>query len=258
MSDVGPEPPPPPPPPDLAPPPGYAAYAPNLSASMPLRRVGGLRTGIVVLLAVFSVGALIQLAGIAKVVDSARDFLAGNLSEDDFRNDLGVYSLSGLVTSAAQIALAVLSIVWLYRIVRNHQDIGRRVTWTPGWAVGGWFLPPVIYIIPTLVLRETWKAADPEVAPGDDRWKSGSDNPLLWVWFVVYVVGSVIVQAVSFRVQFRTFGGDMDEVADTFKDARAVLVAQAIVGVLGAVAWALVVRAWTARHIRLTGEAAGR
>ena len=258
MSDLGPEPPPPPPPPDLAPPPGYAGYTPNLSASLPLRRVGGLRTAIVVLLAVYAVGAVIQLAGTGNVVDSARDFLANEISDDDFRDDLAAYNLSGAVTGAAQLALAVLSIIWLYRTVRNHQDIGRRLTWTPGWAIAGWFLPPYLYILPTLVLRETWKAADPDVPPGDERWKSGSDNPLLWLWFVVFVIGSVVLLVISFRQQFRVFGGDVEDLADAYEDARGVLVAQAIMSILGAVSWGLVVWSWTARHTRLTGEAAGR
>ena len=60
-------------------------------------------------------------------------------------------------------------------------------------AIGGWFLPPFLYVIPTLVLREAWKAADPAVPPGDDSWKRNKDNPLLWVWFAVYGVGTVVL-----------------------------------------------------------------
>ena len=72
--------------------------------------------------------------------------------------------------------------IWLFRIAKNHQALGRRLTWAPGWAIGGWFLPPIVYVIPTLMLRESWKAADPEVPAGDERWKSSSDSPLLWIW----------------------------------------------------------------------------
>src|SRR5688572_33368377 len=86
-------PPPPPPPPDLAPPPGYTAYSQNLSSSVDLKRVGGIAKAIVVLLAVYVVGAIITIIATPNVVDSAKDFLDGTISEDDFTNDVGVYGL---------------------------------------------------------------------------------------------------------------------------------------------------------------------
>ena len=71
-----------------------------------------------------------------------------------------------LAHRGASIALVVLSIIWLYRVPPNHRALGRALTWAPGWAIGGWFLPPLLYVIPLLVLREAWKAADPAVPPG--------------------------------------------------------------------------------------------
>src|SRR5829696_1026773 len=247
--------PPPPPPPDLAPPPGYAAYGRNLSASVELKRVGGISTAIVILLAVHVVGALITLVGTPRVVDSAKDYLADRISEDDFDRDVAVYGAMTSLSGAAQAAIVVLSIIWTYRIVKNHRAIGRRTTWGPGMAVGGWFLPPFLYVIPTLVLREAWKAADPTVAPGDERWKQGRDNPLLWAWFLVYGVGTAVLSAINSSVQLRQLSGDGDEIADAYADSQGVMVALGVVGIVAAVLWALVVRQWTARHTRLTGEA---
>ena len=261
MSDPGPEhrppdaPPPPPPPPDLAPPPGYTAYSQNLSSSVDLKRVKGVSTAIVILLGVFALGSIIAAAGTPRVVDSAKDFLDGTISEDDFTSDVGVYGLMSALSGASQLAIAILSVIWLFRIVKNHRIIGRRTTWGPGWAIGGWFLPPYVYIIPTLVLRESWKAADPSVPPGDERWRASRDNPLLWAWFIVYSLGMTALAIAGATQQFRAFGGDTRDIADGYADAQAVMIAANIVGVVSAGLWALVVRQWTARHAELTGEA---
>jgi hypothetical protein len=261
MTDHGPEhrppdaPPPPPPPPDLAPPPGYTAYSQNLSSSVDLRRVKGVATAIVILLAIFAVGSVIAAVGTPRVVDSAKDFIDGTISEDDFTSDVGVYGLMSALSGASQLAIAVLSVIWLFRMVKNHRTIGRQTTWGPGWAIGGWFLPPYLYIIPTLVLRETWKAADPDVPAGDDRWRQGKDNAVLWVWFLVYSVGMTVLAIAGATQQFRAFGGDTRDIADGYADAQTVMIAANVVGIISAGLWALVVRQWTDRHIRLTGEA---
>ena len=256
MSDSPSEPPPPPPPPDLAPPPGYAAYQPTPSAAVALKRVGGLRTAILILLVVFAIGTVIQIVGIPGVVDSAKDLQAGAISDDEFLDDLAAYNLSGGLTLASQIALVVLTMIWLFRIAKNHQALGRRLTWGPGWAIGGWFLPPILYVIPFLMLRESWKASD--VPPGDERWKSSSDTPLLWVWGVLYILVPVVFIVVGLRQQFGAMTSDAEDLADFFDDRLGLLVAQSVASILAAVAWALLVRALSDRHIRLTGEASNR
>lgn len=259
MSDHDPRPPgaappPPPPPPDLAPPPGYAAYTPSLASAVPLKRVKSISTAIVILLAVYVVGAVIAMIGAPGVVDSAKDFLANEISEDDFTTDVGVYGLMSGLSGAAQIAIVVLSIIWTYRLAKNHRTIGRQTTWGPGMAIGGWFLPPFLYVIPTLVLREAWKASDPSVPPGDERWKQSKDNPILWVWFLVYGVGTLVVSSINASVQFQQFGGDAEDMADAYADSLGVMIALNVIGIVSAGLWALVVRQWSARHAALTGE----
>ena len=151
---------------------------------------------------------MIAAVGTPRVVDSARDYLAGDISEDDFTSDVGVYGLMSALSGASQLGIAVLSVIWLFRMVKNHRTIGRQTTWGPGWSIGGWFLPPYLYIIPTLVLRESWKASDPSVPAGDQSWRPSKDNPVLWVWFLVYSVGMTVLAIAGATQQFRAFGGD--------------------------------------------------
>ena len=181
-----------------------------------------------ILLAVFIVGSVIQIVGIPSIVDSAKDLGAGAISDDEFLDDLAAYNLSGGLTLVSQLAMIVITMIWMFRIAKNHQALGRRLTWGPGWAIGGWFLPPLVYVIPFLMLRESWKASDPDVPPGDDRWKSSTDTPLLWVWGVLYIVVPMAFIVVGLRQQFGAMGNDAEDLADFFDDRLGLLVAQSV------------------------------
>ena len=71
------------------------------------------------------------------------------------RRTLG--SLVGLLV----IPIAVLTIIWMFRMAGNLRQLGRTgATWAPGWAIGGWFCPPcAIYAIPWLMFRELWRGS---------------------------------------------------------------------------------------------------
>ena len=165
-----------PPPPPFAPPPGYAGYAPtNWAAGM--RRVGGLAKALVIVLAIVALGQVVSVATTGSVGDAAAEYLRSDRSDaaqDAFEDDLAVNGLTSLLAGAASIAVIVLSIIWLYRVAANHRGLGRQLTWAPGWAIAGWVLPPLLFIIPLLMLRESWKAVVRRTCHPDRR--SGSNK----------------------------------------------------------------------------------
>ncbi|MET0144479.1 MAG: DUF4328 domain-containing protein [Ilumatobacteraceae bacterium] len=254
MSD--PDPPPPPPPPDLAPPPGYASYDSGPSGVGPLRRVGGLAKWIVILLPIFAIGQVVQLAAAPWVVGSAQDLLDERISDDEFLDDYERYNLLGGIAGLATVAMVVLSVIWLFRTMKNHRDLGRSTTWAPGWAIGGWFVPPfVLYIVPLLMLREVWKASDPASPPGDQGWKRSPDNPVIWAWWVLYGIAPILFLVLGVRQQVGMTTGDADDIADAMDDRLPLLIASGVATIAAAVLWVVVVRGITGRHRRLTGEA---
>lgn len=257
MSDNSP-PPPPPPPANLNPPPGYSGYQSTPWTSVPLKRVGGLAKALTILLGVVVLGALVDLALLGQRVDLAEDLIAGRIDDDQFTTDLGAASLGSVLFGLATLAVIVLSIIWLYRVVSNHRALGRQTSWSPGFAIGGWFLPPGLYVIPLLILRENWKAAEPTIPPGSDGWRQVKESPLPWVWFVLYSLVPLALAIAGASFFFSNFGGDADDLADSIVDSRGLTVAQSVAVVLGAVAWALVVRGMTTRHTQLSGEATAR
>lgn len=250
---------PPPPPPDLSPPPGTVGYQSSPWGATQLRRVGGIAKALTILLAIAALGQLVSALFIPGQIDNAEDLVAGRIDEDTFLDEQLGFSAVSLLTGAVTIAIIVLTMIWLYRVARNHRDLGRATTWAPGWAIGGWFLPPLLYVIPTLMVREHWKAAEPTSPPGDDSWRRSPEPVLVWVWFVLYSLLPIVLLFTGSALFFGTgLGSDAEDLADTLLDSEASLWFSAISTFLAAIAWALVVRGLTARHTQFTGESGAR
>jgi Domain of unknown function (DUF4328) len=259
-SSLPPAPPPSPPPSSFTPPPGYAEYQPtNWQASM--RRVRGLSMAILIVLAVAAIGSLVMAATIGSAKDAAEEYLAianpTDADEDQFNEDVAGYGLGGLLVFATLIALAVLSIIWLYRITSNLRALGRATFWAPLWAIFGWFLPPFLFVIPLLILIEAWKASDPQSPPGSDSWRRSPQPVPVWAWFLVYGVARTAATFLT-GSPFDQFSRDAEDVAERFVDHSGGLVVQSLIEIIGAGAWALVVWQLTRRHTELTGESSGR
>jgi hypothetical protein len=241
----------------LTPPPGYAAYDGHPTPTAGVRRVRGLSIPIVVSTVVVALGTLLAAFLSAGITTDARDFLAGSIEQSEFEDALVPLNAVQLLVSVATLATGVLTIIWMFRLAHNVRAFGRATTWSPLFAIFGWFLPPlVLYIIPFLVLRELWKASEPTVVDGSDTWKRSPDNPLLWVWFVLFG----LLPAVLFAVQIGSFAaggvptGDIESIAESLDEFGAIGWLTAVLNVAAAAVWVSFVRQLTQRHTRLTNE----
>ena len=101
---AGAAPPPPPPPTGLHAPAGYAAY--HSGPTVATKRIGGLAKAIVILTAIAAVITVITTFVSLAVADDAQDYLAGDLTDDEFRSAIAplnaTQSLSGLATLATE------------------------------------------------------------------------------------------------------------------------------------------------------------
>lgn len=263
VSDVPPPPPPPPsatpvppPPPNLMAPPGYAGYSPSpMTSAVPLKRVSGLAKGAIALCLASGVLAVLELVVRNASVDEAEAYQAGELSNTDFIEEIAAYALFGFLISVVTVAAAVLTIIWMFRVASNHRALHRGTTWGPGWAIGGWFAPPMLYIIPMLALMEMWKASDPDVPVGGD-WRRGRSNPLIPIWFVLYSLVPLALFAGQAGDLFDSLGGSEDQLAEQITADPTLSIAGAAATVAAAIVFAMIVRSMTDRHRRLTGEAA--
>ena len=242
----------PPPPPLLRPPPGYVPYgAANQGSFGSFQRVGGFGKWLVItLMILIPVQALSVITSIGDR-SKARDFIAERISEDDYTSTVGLAALLGLVSFALFIAVAVLTMMWMFRMAKNAQVMQRVGTWKPGWAIGGWFAPPfVLYIIPYLMLRDLWKASDPESI---EDWRHNRVGVIVTAWWVLYGLAPLAFLSVTFS-SFQLNRTAIDA-ANEIDSKFGVTLVSSLVQVAASVAYLMLVRELTARHRQTINEA---
>lgn len=257
MSDM---PPPPPhiPPPPSTPPPGMGAGHGLGFGQRPLQRITAIAQAIAVLLWISLPLQVLGVVGSFSVLDKANQFLDGTIDEDAFLS-ANVQSL-GSLASILTLPIGILTIVWMYRIATNLRALGRQgLSWAPGWAIGGWFTPPCVFVVPWLVLKELWRASDSDIAPYDTSWKQRPVSPLVNAWWVLYGLVPLLniitgVQAIASLPQLLDEGESATVTAENFVDGFAISLVVSIASVAATVVFLLLVRRLTERHAACTGE----
>ncbi len=234
-------------------PPGYVGYQPSPMSSVPLKRTAGVERAALIVVVISVVLGVAGLVAGQTVIDDADDFLAGTIDQEQFVEAITPYLLLSFVQGIAVLASAILVIVWMYRIARNHRILHRGATWGPGWAIGGWFLPPMLYVIPFLMFRELWRASDPEV-PIDGDWRSGKVSPLVPAWFVLYSIVPLVLLAFQSGDVMSAFAASETEMAEQITGDRGGTVVGVIMSIAAAAVFVLMARELGGRHRRLTGE----
>ena len=85
---------------------------------------------------------------------------------------------------------AVAFLVWLYRVRSNLPALGATdLRWSPGWAIGWWFVPFANLYFPFKVVKEVWQASG---ADDDPVARPDAETPevLLW-WWGLYLGSSI-------------------------------------------------------------------
>lgn len=80
--------------------------------------------------------------------------------------DLGLLGLENLVTLVAMITF----LVWIYRVFVAIRNTGGSTSWSPGTAVGGWFIPLANAILPWLTVRDALKSLGKPTALAGAWW----------------------------------------------------------------------------------------
>lgn len=222
-------------------------------SSVPLKRIGGIgRTASILVVATGALSAVaVALTGL--VVDDAEAFLAGEIDRTEFLEAATPYALVSFLQALMLLASAVVVIVWMHRIARNLRTLHRGTTWGPGWTIGGWFLPPFLYVIPFLTFREMWKASDPDVPIGGE-WRSGSASPIITAWFVVFGPVQAALQLAQLGDTFAGFGAGEEALAEQITGSMTIPIIAALSDLVAAALFVVMARQLTARHRRLTGE----
>ena len=78
---------------------------------------------------------------------------------------------------------------WFYRVYANLQSFGlRRLEYSPGWAIGGFFVPFLNFVRPYEIADEIWSWSFP--ASPDGRIPSKGTVPVK-LWWGLYLAGNL-------------------------------------------------------------------
>jgi hypothetical protein len=210
----------------------------------------------VILLWIYLPLQALEILELLRLSNQASKLLDGSITEQSFKDSTraGV----GLGGALMVVPIAVLTMIWMYRMSANLRKLGRPgQTWAPGWGVGAWFVPPfVVYAVPWLMFKELWKGSDPELGQGDPAWKQGRVPPLISVWWVLY--GLIPVLSISSNGQFvnqiRT-DDTTRQIAQRYHDYAASSFIFAALGIAATAVYLVLVRRLSSRHMLATREA---
>ncbi len=239
-------------PPPLPPPPHrpYAAPQPIVYLKAPVGRLARrIETFLVGYMAVTVMAIPVSL----ETARRARAFIADDRAAGRFDAALGTQGFLGVFSGALTLTVGVLTIIWMFRLARNHESMGRTgMTWSSGWAIAGWFCPPMLAIIPWLMFRELWKGSDLTVAPYDPAWKRAAVSPVITIWWVLYAVPP-LVNAVLVIRKLR-FGLSKVDSAHLYDVSAAQTITVHLLSLAAAGTYLVLVHRLTSRHRQLIGE----
>ena len=88
------------------------------------------------------------------------------------------------------VSIVVVS-MWIYRAHANLRDAGiDGLEFTPGWAVGWYFIPFANLFKPFQAMREIFHASDPTASAGG--WASRPTPPLLGWWWAAWLASNFL------------------------------------------------------------------
>lgn len=211
-------------------PPVVGAPGPWLRSPVGLGWAAAVLLGAVVAADLFAVWAdLLQYDATGALAD-------GETGAAAFRRADRADALSGLAAGAQAVSLvscAVVYLCWFQRVRANAQvfsPAGHRKS--PGWAIGGWFVPVVNLWFPRRITLDIWDASSP--------WGTNRSHALVNAWWTLWLASLFAGRAVT--------TGDTGGAAQARDDALAALVSDALDIAAAVLAVLVVVRLTRMQH----------
>ncbi len=168
----------------------------------PLRKRGGIVSFLLVAILVVTPPAVISNIMLLRYL---QDIAAGG-PVDEARAEFidTVQAILGLAQLVLFVSCAIAFLMWIHRAHKNLKAAGIvGLEYTPGWAVGGFFVPFLNLVRPFQVMKEIW--AGSEYLSADPRpkiWRSVPPSPLVGWWWALFLVTSFLGNA-SGRLMLR-------------------------------------------------------
>ena len=218
-----------------------------MSATRPFRSARRLGTAVVVLLsvnaAVLAVNAVFRILEMGLLRRAARGqlvTLAEALASDDR------IEASAITWIVVTIPTGIVWLVWQHRSQSNLRAVGTvGLRFSPGWAVGWWFVPIANLWKPFQTVRELHKAS-----AGADRWSVTPTSALIGWWWAAW-----LIQGVAGRIA-GAWLTDVDSIPSATAASRFALLT-VLVTIVAAILAILIVRSIVARQATLVAAGSG-
>ena len=87
------------------------------------------------------------------------------------------------------VATAVVFLVWLHRATSNARRLaGDSFAFSPGWAVGYWFIPIINLYRPYQVVRDVYRTSRDHANP-----QAGDGAPIVGWWWGLWIASSFVI-----------------------------------------------------------------
>ncbi len=107
---------------------------------------------------------------------------------------LVLIGLASLPYFPVYLGTVITFLIWLYRSFNNLSALeATNLEFSPGWAVGWWFVPFANLIKPFQVIRELWNESDPEFDK-DLGFLSSSmgAHPIIGFWWAAFLISGLL------------------------------------------------------------------
>jgi len=188
---------------------GAAVYAPQQHAGAWARATayvsnrGWAQLVVCALVIVIIVDVVAIFSDLARLDLLSRVISGDYVTQSELQSSDNRQAVVGLIQFMLYLATAAFFLTWIFRAYKNLQAFNvRGLRFSPGWAVGGWFVPFLNLWRPHEVMREIWRASSPRAPVADERaWKGEPVSPLMGWWWAAWIIGGVIGW-----IAFRPFG----------------------------------------------------
>lgn len=153
-----------------------------------------------VVVGVFGLIILVSLAAAwadLRLIQFIEDVQSGGLADEAEAEQLDEFQANtGIAQLTVYILCGITFLMWSHRAHRNLAAGGLdELKYTPGWAVGGWFVPFLNLVRPFQVMREVWGGSS-ALERGEDYspWYARASG-LVVAWWTVLLISSAAGRA---------------------------------------------------------------
>jgi len=119
---------------------------------------------------------------------------------------IGLIGLASVLEILLRLSVIVFFLIWEYRSFNNLSALkARNLEFSPGWAVGWWFIPFANLVKPFQAIRELWNESDPEfdeetgflhVSPGTPE--------IIGFWWATFLLSGIAARISNAMVDSRS------------------------------------------------------